>query len=77
MGPLVSIEHSLMDTRESPSSNLKWTPQTRREAGKEEHGVRLCPGVHSEHSLMDSRVGPIEHSQMDPTEGSRSTKCTP
>ena len=57
-----SIEHS-------PSSILKWTPQ--REAGTEEHGVQLCPGVHSEHSLMDTRVGPIEHSQMDPTEGSR------
>ena len=25
---------------------------------------------------MDTRVGPIEHSQMDPTEGSRSTKRT-
>ena len=56
MGPLASIEHSLMDTRESPSSILKWT----WEAGKEEHGVQLCPGVHSEHSLMDTRVGPIE-----------------
>ena len=40
MGLLASIEHSLMDTRESPSSILKWTPQ--REAGKEEHGVQLC-----------------------------------
>ena len=40
MGPLASIEYSLMDTRESPSSILKWTPQ--REAGKEEHGVQLC-----------------------------------
>ena len=39
-----SIEHSLMDTRECPSSILKWTPQ--REAGKEEHGVQLSPGVH-------------------------------
>ena len=37
--------------------------------------VQLCPGVHSVHSLMDTRVGPIEHSQMDPTEG-RSTKRT-
>ena len=36
--------------------------------------VQLCPGVHSEHSLMDTRIGPIEHSQMDPTEGSRRTK---
>ena len=33
--------------------------------------MQLCPGVHSEHSLMNTRVGPIEHSQMDPTEGSR------
>ena len=38
--------------------------------------VQLCPGVHSEHSLMDTRIGPIEHSQMDPTEGSRCTKHT-
>ena len=38
---------------------------------KKEHCVQLCPGVHSEHSLIDTRVGPIEHSQMDPTEGSR------
>ena len=43
---------------------------------KEEHRVQLCPGFHSEHSLMDTRVVPIEHSQMDPTEGSRSTKRT-
>ena len=56
------------------SSIFKWTPQ--REAGKEEHCVQLCPGVHPEHSLMDTRVGPIEHSQMDPTAGSRSTKRT-
>ena len=34
-------------------------------------------GASIEHSLMDTRVGPIEHSQMDPTKGSRSTKCTP
>ena len=46
------------------------------EARKEEHGVQLCPGVHSEHSLMDTRVRAIEHSQMDPTEGSWSTKRT-
>ena len=51
---------------------------SKREAGKEEleHGVQLCPGVHSEHSLMDTRVGPIENSLMDPTEGRRSTKRT-
>ena len=39
--------------------------------GSREGGTRR-----PEHSLMDTRVGPIEHSQMDPTEGSRSTKCT-
>ena len=35
MGPLASIEHSLMDTRESEGESIdlfKWTPQ--REAGK-------------------------------------------
>ena len=49
--------------------NSRW--ETGPLTGKKEHSVQLCPGVHSEHSLMDTRVGPIEHSQMDPTEGNR------
>ena len=64
LDPLRASEHVKKTASDLSKSNKKICL-------KEEHGVQLCPGVHSGHSLMDTRVGPIEHSQMDPTEGSR------